>query len=485
MSNLLVLIVIVGFFSVLLVVSYLTSRKLTGETFFTGNRKSPWYIVAIGMIGATISGVTFISLPGEVGNSAWSYLQFIFGNFVGYLIIALVLLPLYYRLNLISIYQYLDQRFGFRSYKTGSFFFILSQTIGASFRLFLVAGVLQLAFFDALGIPFAITVFTSIALIWLYTFKAGIKTIIWTDTIQTLFILTAVIITFVVVLRHLNMTFGGMVSMIANHPYSDVFDWNWQSKTNFFKQFFAGIAMTIVLNGLDQNMMQKNLTCKNIKEAQKNLFYFSGAFVLANLLFLSLGVLLYHYASTMGIAIPTRSDDLYPLLAIKHFGVLAGVLFLLGIIAAAYSSADSALTALTTAFCIDFLKIDATTVKSKQTRIKVHVAFSFIMFMVIILFKLINEESVVTSVFKAAGYTYGPLLGLFTFGILTKRPVRDRFVPYIAAASPIACYVLNIFSEELLWGYKFGFELLLLNGFLVFMGLFMISRKAPAVKLNA
>jgi SSS family transporter len=485
MSNLLVLVVIVGFFSVLLLVSYLTSRNLTGETFFTGNRKSPWYIVAIGMIGATISGVTFISLPGEVGNSAWSYLQFIFGNFVGYLIIALVLLPLYYRLNLISIYQYLDQRFGFRSYKTGSFFFILSQTIGASFRLFLVAGVLQLAFFDALGIPFAITVFSSIALIWLYTFRAGIKTVIWTDTIQTLFILTAVIITFVVVLRHLNMTFGGMVSMISNHPYSDVFDWNWQSKTNFFKQFFAGIAMTIVLNGLDQNMMQKNLTCKNIKEAQKNLFYFSGAFVLANLLFLSLGVLLYHYASTMGIAIPTRSDDLYPLLAIKHFGVLAGVFFLLGIIAAAYSSADSALTALTTAFCIDFLNLDATTAKSKQTRIKVHVAFSFIMFMVIILFKLINEESVVTSVFKAAGYTYGPLLGLFTFGIITKRSVRDRFVPYIAVASPIACYVLNIFSEELLWGYKFGFELLLLNGFLVFMGLFMISRKTEEVNLNA
>jgi Na+/proline symporter len=273
--------------------------------------------------------------------------------------------------------------------------------------------------------------------------------------------------------------------MISNHPYSDVFDWNWLSKTNFFKQFFAGIAMTIVLNGLDQNMMQKNLTCKNIKEAQKNLFYFSGAFVLANLLFLSLGVLLYHYASTMGIAIPTRSDDLYPLLAIKHFGVLAGVFFLLGIIAAAYSSADSALTALTTAFCIDFLNLDATTAKSKQTRIKVHVAFSFIMFMVIILFKLINEESVVTSVFKAAGYTYGPLLGLFTFGIITKRSVRDRFVPYIAVASPIACYVLNIFSEELLWGYKFGFELLLLNGFLVFMGLFMISRKTEEVNLNA
>lgn len=477
MSNTLVLIVIVSFFTVLFLVSYFTSRNSTSETFFTGNRKSPWYIVAFGMIGATISGVTFISVPGEVGNSAWSYFQFILGNFVGYLIIALVLLPLYYRLNLVSIYQYLDQRFGFRSYKTGSFFFILSQTIGASFRLFLVAGVLQLAFFDTIGIPFEVTVFGSILLIWLYTFRAGIKTVIWTDTLQTFFIILSVIITIVVVLKHLNMNIGDVFTVVANHPYSDIFDWEWQSKTNFFKQFFAGIGITIVMTGLDQNMMQKNLTCKNIKDAQKNLFWFSASFVLANLLFLSLGVMLYHYSSTMGIDVPKHTDDLYPLLAIKHFGVVAGAFFLLGIISAAYSSADSALTALTTAFCIDFLKIDPVGSRSNHKRIKVHIAFSFIMFFVIILFKMINDESVVNSVFKAAGYTYGPLLGLFTFGILTKRQVRDRFVPYIGVASPIICYILNVNSDKWLGGYQFGFELLLLNGFIVFMGLWMSSKK--------
>ncbi len=428
------------------------------------------------MIGATISGVTFISVPGEVGNSSWGYFQFILGNFVGYLIIALVLLPLYYKLNLVSIYEYLDQRFGFRSYKTGSFFFILSQTIGASFRLFLVAGVLQLAFFNAIGIPFWVTVFLSIMLIWLYTFKAGIKTVVYTDMLQTFFILLSVGITIVVIINHLNLGLGEIVSTVSNHEYSNIFNWEWQSKANFFKQFLAGIGITIVMTGLDQNMMQKNLTCKNIKDAQKNLFWFSASFVLANILFLSLGVLLYHYSSTMGINIPERTDDLFPLLAIKHFGVLAGVFFLLGIISAAYSSADSSLTALTTAFCIDFLKINTNTSNQNSTRIKVHIAFSLIIFFVIIVFKFINDDSVVTSVFKAAGYTYGPLLGLFTFGILTKRKVRDRLVPYIAILSPLLCYILNVFSEELLGGYQFGFELLLLNGFFVFLGLWLTSK---------
>ncbi len=477
MSNTLVLIVIICFFTVLFLVSYLTSRHSNSETFFTGNRKSPWYIVAFGMIGATISGVTFISVPGEVGNSSWSYFQFILGNFVGYLIIALVLLPLYYKLNLVSIYEYLDQRFGFRSYKTGSFFFILSQTIGASFRLFLVAGVLQLAFFNAIGIPFWVTVFLSIMLIWLYTFKAGIKTVVYTDMLQTFFILLSVGITIVVIINHLNLELGEIVSTVSNHEYSNIFNWEWQSKTNFFKQFLAGIGITIVMTGLDQNMMQKNLTCKNIKDAQKNLFWFSASFVLANILFLSLGVLLYHYSSTMGINIPERTDDLFPLLAIKHFGVLAGVFFLLGIISAAYSSADSSLTALTTAFCIDFLKINTNTPNQNSTRIKVHIAFSLIIFFVIIVFKFINDDSVVTSVFKAAGYTYGPLLGLFTFGILTNRKVRDRLVPYIAILSPLLCYILNVFSEELLGGYQFGFELLLLNGLFVFLGLWLTSKR--------
>ncbi len=477
MSTTLVFLVIAAYFLVLFLISWFSSRGANSETFFTGNRQSPWYLVAFGMIGATISGVTFISVPGEVGSSAWSYFQFIMGNFVGYWIIALVLLPLYYRLNLVSIYTYLDQRFGLRSYKTGSFFFILSQTIGASFRLYLVAGVLQIAFFDALGIPFWLTVLTTITLIWLYTFKAGIKTIVWTDTLQTLFILLSVGITIAVILQQLNMNMGEMLSTIGNHPYSKIFDWNWRSNTNFFKQFIAGIGITIVMTGLDQNMMQKNLTCKNKGEAQKNLFWFSFAFILTNLLFLALGVMLYHYAAVQGIALPERTDDLFPLLAIRYFGTMAGVVFLLGIIAAAYSSADSALTALTTAFSIDFLNLDPASAKSKRTRIKVHIAFSFIMFLVIVLFRIINDESVVNSVFTAAGYTYGPLLGLFSFGILTHRQTRDRAVPFISVLSPVICYIISAKSEAWLGGYKFGFELLLLNGLLVYLGRFIFSKK--------
>ena len=477
MSNALVLLVIAVFFAIVFVVSYLSSRNSTSETFFTGNRKSPWYLVAFGMIGATISGVTFISVPGEVGNTAWSYLQFIFGNLVGYWVIALVLLPLYYKMKLVSIYEYLNKRLGWHSYKTGSFFFILSQTIGASFRLFLGAVVLQLAFFDDLGISFSFTVFVTMLLIWLYTYKGGIKAVVWTDTLQTLFIILSVIITIVVILQHLNIGVIEMTKVAVNHPYSKIFDWDWRSNTNFFKQFFAGIGITIVMTGLDQSMMQKSLTCKNIKDAQKNIFWFSGSFVIANLLFLALGVFLYHYAAQKGIELPSRTDELFPLLAIKYFGTVAGIFFLLGIISAAYSSAASALTSLTTAFTIDFLNVNPTDSKGDKRRIYVHIAFSVIMFLVIVLFKIINDESVVRSVFKVAGYTYGPLLGLFTFGILTRRRVADRFVPYISIASPIICYILNVNSEKLLWGYKFGFELLLLNGLIVFLGLLAVSKK--------
>jgi Na+/proline symporter len=306
MSTGLILTIIIAFFGLLLGVSYFSSRNVTSETFFTGNRRSPWYLVAFGMIGSTISGVTFISVPGEVGNSAWTYLQFLLGNFFGYWFIALVLIPLYYRLNLVSIYTYLDQRFGFGSYKTGAFFFIVSQTIGASFRLYLAVGVLQLAFFDAMGIPFWVTVLLTLLVIWLYTFRAGIKTVIWTDTLQTVFILGAIGITIFVISKQLDLGVSEMVSTVKNHPYSNIFDWDWQSKTNFFKQFTAGLGIAIVLNGLDQNMMQKNLTCKTRWDAQKNIFWFSIAFILANVFFLCLGVMLYVYAGQFGIALPER-----------------------------------------------------------------------------------------------------------------------------------------------------------------------------------
>lgn len=477
MSTTIVLIIIVSFFGMLLGVSYFTSKNVNSETFFTGNRKSPWYLVAFAMIGTTISGVTFISVPGEVGNSGWTYLQFLLGNFVGYWVVALVLIPLYYKLRLVSIYTYLDQRFGVRSYKTGSFFFMLSQTIGASFRMYLVAGVLQIAFFDAVGIPFWATVLFTILMIWLYTFRAGIKTVVWTDSLQTIFILASVVLTIVIISTQLDMSLGKMIRAIDEHPYSKMFDWDWRSKTNFFKQFMAGLGIVIVMNGLDQNMMQKSLTCKNQKDAQKNIYWFSFAFLIANVLFLSLGVMLYIFAQQKGIQVPAKSDDLFAVLALNQFGLIAGILFLLGIISAAYSSADSALTALTTSFCIDFLSMDPKNPESKPTRMKVHIAFSLLMFLVIVLFRIINNDSVVTAVFKVAGYTYGPLLGLFAFGILTKRQVKDRWVPALGLLSPILTYIININSEAWLGGYKFGFELLLLNGLIMFTGLLLLTKK--------
>jgi len=461
----------------LMAVSYFTSKNVTSETFFTGNRNSKWYMVAFAMIGTTISGVTFISVPGEVGHSGWTYLQFLLGNFVGYWVIALVLIPLYYKLQVVSIYTYLDQRFGVRSYKTGSFFFLVSRTIGASFRMYLVAGVLQLAFFDKLGIPFVVTVAIAIFMIWAYTFRAGIKTVIWTDSLQTTFLLASVVLTIVIISRQLDMNVGQMITAIDEHPFSKIFDWDWRSKTNFFKQFIAGLGIVIVMNGLDQDIMQKSLTCKNMKDAQKNIYWFSGAFIIVNLLFLSLGVMLYIFAQQMGISVPEKTDDFFPLLALNHFGTIAGVLFLLGIISATYSSSDSALTALTTSFSIDFLNLDPKDPASKLSRMKVHIGFSVLMFLVIVLFRMINNESVVTAVFKVAGYTYGPLLGLFAFGILTKKQVYDRYVPYLGLLSPVLTYIVNVNSEAWLGGYKFGFELLLLNGLIMFTGLLLLSRK--------
>lgn len=492
MSPLVVFGVIAGYFGVLILISYFTSRGATSNTFFTGNRQSPWYLVAFGMIGASLSGVTFISIPGEVGNTAFSYFQLVLGYLLGYFIIYTILMPIYYKLNLISIYTYLERRFGFKSYKTGSVLFLLSQTIGASFRLFLVAGVLQIAFFDAYGIPFAVTVLVTIILIWIYTYKAGIKTIVWTDTLQTFFMILAVILSITIIANELNLSFAGVVETVKEHEYSKIFHWNWRSKQNFFKQFFSGAFIAVVMTGLDQNMMQKNLTCRSLRDAQKNMFWFSLILVPVNLLFLSLGVLLYVYANETALEFFTDSDgalhfmferiqyntdDLYPVLAINHFTIVAGIVFLLGIIAAAFSSADSALTALTTAFCVDFLNFkNKTEAEKKRTRLIVHIGFSLVMFLVIVIFRLINDDSVITAVFRVAGYTYGPLLGLFAFGLFTKLKVNDLIVPFIAIISPLLCYFLSMFSEELFNGYKFGFELLMVNGLLTFIGLLLISK---------
>lgn len=480
MNPQLVLLVISIYFIFLFLISWWTTRKVTGDTFFTGDRNSHWFLVSFGMIGASLSGVTFISVPGEVGNSNFYYFQVVLGYTVGYFTIAKVLLPLYYRLNLVSIYSYLEDRFGFWSYKTGAFFFILSRTLGSSLRVFLVASVLQLILFDSLGIPFWVSVVITVGLIWLYTHRGGIKTVVWTDTLQTFFMLFAVVV--IIILIGQKLSFDGVFGYfeaVSSDPRSKIFNWDWKAGTNFFKQFVSGAFITIVMTGLDQDMMQKNLTCKNIGDAQKNMFWFTIILVIVNFLFLSLGIMLYLYAETKGIALPTKSDELFPLLATQHFSAFAGIIFVLGIVAAAYSSADSTLTALTTSFCIDFLEIDRRYPVDQRVKVrkKVHIVFSFVMILAILMFYWINDQSVINSVFIIAGYTYGPLLGLYAFGLFTKWQVKDKWVPFLAVSAPIITFLVSQNSERFLWGYKFGFEALILNGLLMFLGLVLIRKK--------
>lgn len=480
MMTTLALIVLAGYFGLLVAVSFFTSRKADGETFFTGNRTSPWYLVAFGMIGASLSGVTFVSIPGEVGNSGWTYLPVVVGNCVGYAVIALVLLPLFYRLKLISIYSWLGNRFGESSRLTGSFFFIISQLIGASFRLFLVVGVLQLAVFDALGIPFAATVLITIGLVWVYTFRGGIKTIVWTDTLQTIFMLASVAVTIGIICQALDFDFGTLAATVKDSELSRVWDFDWRSGHNTIKQFVSGIAITIAINGLDQNIMQKNLTCRSARACQTNMFSFSGMFLLSNILFLVLGVLLYTYAEAEGIALPAKTDDVFAYLSLHYFGMAAGIIFLLGITAAAYSSVDSSLTALTTSFCIDFLKLNPQAPEQKRKRILVHLTFSLLMCGVIILFRELNDGSVINTLFTAVGYTYGPILALFVFGLATRRQVKNRWVPIVCLVSPLLSYLIQSHSEEWLGGYRFGFEILLLNALICCIGLWCIRTKTSS-----
>lgn len=478
MNPILVAVLLGGYFLMLILIARITGKSATTDSFFTANRKSPWFVVAFGMIGSTISGVTFISVPGEVGNSASTYFEFIMGNLAGYWIVALVLLPVYYKLNLISIYTYLEQRFGFYSYKSGSFFFLLSRTIGAAFRMYLVAEVLQLALFNALGIPFGVTVLISIFLIWVYTYRGGVKTIIWTDSLQTIFLLAAVILTIYYIVSSFGWSVGETLQKINQHPFSRIFEWDIKSGKYFFKQFIAGVFVTIVMVGLDQDMMQKNLTCKSLKDAQKNMLTFSGIFVFVVGIFLLLGVLLYLFASENNIQLPSKSDYLFPMLALNHMNVMIGIFFLLGITAANYASADSALTSLTTAFCIDFLDIKNRLQERRKILLqRTHICFSLILFSVIMVFRIINDQSVVVAVFKAAGYTYGPLLGLFSFGLLTAMRVKDRWVPLITICSPIISWVIDAYSEQMFNGYQIGFELIIINGTITFLGLFLIREK--------
>ena len=491
LSTGLIFAIIIAYFAILLLISILTSRKADQNDFFIGGKSSPWYVVAFGMIGATLSGVTFISVPGWVESQQFSYMQMVLGYMVGYGVIAFVLMPMYYRLNLTSIYTYLEQRFGTSSYKTGSGFFLLSRSLGAAFRLFLVGIVLQEFLMASLGIPFAVTIIVTIGLIWVYTFRGGIKTIVWTDTLQTASMIIAVVLTIAFIAGELDLSFSGLVDTISQSEYSKMwfFEGGWGNNKNFFKQFISGAFMAIVMTGLDQDMMQKNLSCKNIGDAQKNMMSFSFVLIFANLLFLSLGVLLFLYSAHLDIETPTRmvgdkaviaTDLLYPVIALKHASPVIGVAFLIGLIAAAYSSADSALTSLTTAFSIDFLGLDKSTQSEKEKRKKrliVHLGFSVILFIIIMIFHQINNEAVIKSLFDAAGYTYGPLLGLYAFGFFTDRTVQDKWVPIVCIAAPILTYVFNMYSHTLFFGYKFGFEKLLLNGMLTFFGLWFISKK--------
>lgn len=480
MSPQFILLSFIIYTALLFFVTYLTSRKANNETFFIGNKVSPWYVVAYGMIGASLSGVTFVSVPGWVGSTQYSYMMMVLGYLVGYFVIATILMPMYYRLNLTSIYSYLEQRFGFWSYKTGSFFFILSRVIGASFRIFLVVNVLQIFVFDAWNIPFGVTVLIFISLVLLYTYKGGIKTIVWTDTLQTTFMLLAVILSVVFIMRDLNFSFSDLLAQIRESQYSKVIYSDWQDKRFFIKQFFSGAFIAVVMTGLDQEMMQKNLSCRNIRDAQKNMFSFSAVLVVVNMLFLFLGASLFIYANAHQITIPAQTDDLFPMLSLNYLGPIAGLAFVIGLISAAYPSADGALTSLTTAFSIDFLGInkrtDLSEKQKKYIRYKVHLGFALLLLTVIILFKAIHDKAIIDKLYTVAGYTYGPLLGLFSFGLFTKYSVKDRWVPLIAVISPIVCYLLSENSADIFYGYHFGFELLILNGLLTFFGLYIIKK---------
>ncbi len=482
LNPLLLIGVIAAYFLVLVGISWWKGRDNDSEGYFIGNRSSPWYIIAFGMIGDSLSGVTFISVPGKVGLENFHYLQIVLGYMVGYYVIAKVLLPLYYRLNLTSIYTYLRERFGAQSQHTGSFYFLLSRTIGAAFRLFTSAIVLQLFLFDQLGIPFWVSVSIIIILILAYTLKGGIKTLIWTDTFQSLVLLLGVILTCAALISHMDWSFTDAVSQISDSKYSQVFNWDPSSKLYFFKQFLSGMFIAIAMTGLDQNMMQKNLSVRTLPEAQKNVLWFSVIVLIVNVIFVSLGALMYLYGSSKGITTPLKTDEFLPMLTLNHLGIFAAIVFLLGIIAATFSSADSVLTTLTTSLYIDMLHLDENeTMNAKrksQIRNAIHAGFAFILLGVILLFRAINNEAVISGIFTAAGYTYGPLLGLFAFGIYTKFDIRDKVVPLVCLLAPILSFLISYYSPKLFAGYQIGFELLLINGLLTFVGLWFIRQKS-------
>lgn len=488
MDSHVILFIIAAYFAVLLLIAWITGRKSSGnDAFFLGNRKSPWYIVSIGMVGTSLSGVTFVSVPGMVRNIDMTYMQTVLGFFVGYILIAKVLLPLYYKLQLTSIYSYLDGRIGPRAYKTGASFFLLSKIVGAAARLYLVVLILQTYVFNTWQIPFAVTVVFSIFLVWLYTYRSGIKTIIWTDTLQALCLVAMLIVIIWQVKDKMQLDMGGLVETIQDSSHFRIFEFqDWHSTQNFFKQFVSGIFITIVMTGLDQDMMQKNLSCKNLKDAQKNMYTYGFAFTPVNFLFLCLGVLLLTFASEQSIELPALNDDILPMFCTS--GLLGNsilIFFTIGIIAAAFSSADSALTALTTSFCVDILGIEKEEARqAKRTRLKIHLLISVFFALIILIFKAVNNRSVIDAIYMVASYTYGPLLGLFVFGLFTRWKPNDRYVPYICIVSPLLCLATDYLAERY-GGYTFGYEMLMVNGLITFIGLWLTSLRRVSGHLSS
>ena len=482
-----ILIVFIIYTLLILLVSHLSSKKTNNNAFFTGNRKSPWFVVAYGMIGASLSGVTFMSVPGGVYSGQFTYFGIVLGYIIGYAVIAFLLLPLYYKLNLTSIYSYLEIKFGKSSEKTGAILFIISRLVGSAIRMYLVIFVLYEFVFKSWNIPFWVPAVIFITLILIYTFKGGIKTVVWTDTLQTTFLLLAAIMTVAIILSTLDVSFVEMMSTSAERGYTKLFETDWSHSKFFVKQILSGAFITIAMTGLDQDMMQKNLTCKSLKDAQKNVITSSFVFVLVNLLFMSLGAALIYYTQEIGFQLPTNesgvvvNDKIFPSVAFS-LNKLTSIVFIIGLIAAGYSSADGTLTALTTTFCYDFLHFDKNTRMSESDKIRyrklIHIGFAIIYLMVIILFRPFHNESLIDKIFEIAGYTYGPLLGLYSFGLFVKNRIpNDKYVPIIAICSPIISYVLNHYSKQLFFGYQFGFEILIVNGLLTFIALLLVSKK--------
>jgi Na+/proline symporter len=480
MNGIFILSIILLYFGLLLFISYWIGKKHSGNAaFFLGNRKSPWYIVAFGMIGSSLSGVTFVSVPGMVRNFDMTYMQMVLGFMLGYVVIAFVLLPIYYRLNVTSIYTYLDNRIGQRAYKTGAGFFLLSRTIGAAARLYVAVLILQTYVFDAWNVPFALTAAGFLLMIWLYTHKSGVRAIVWTDLLQTFFLISALIIIIWQVAKGMHLDLEGIVTSVKESSHSKIFVFDdWHSRQNFFKQFISGCFVTIAMTGIDQEMMQKNLSCRNLREAQKNVCTYSLFFIPVNFLFLCLGILLINYASSNGITLPALGDDIVPMLVSNgYFGIPATIFFIIGIIAVTFASADSALTGLTTSICVDMLNISKYTEKrAKKVRLSVHFSISLIFIGIMLLFKAINNTSVIDAIYMIASYTYGPLLGLFAFGILFKRKTNDKAVPYICLLSPLLCYAVNELLKATVQ-YQFGYELLIVNALIVVLGLYGFSKR--------